>query len=67
MAYEIISIIPRVEVTPTGELVHIYQIDFLTERGAHGVVRVPQERFDADLVKELIAERAKQLDSLYEV
>jgi hypothetical protein len=67
MAIEILSIQPRVDVTPTGELLPVYHIRFRTEKGAIGVVTIPQERFDPDRAKELVRERASQLDALYEI
>jgi hypothetical protein len=67
MAIEVLSIQPRVDVTPTGDLVAVYHIRFRTEKGALGVVQVPQEGFDPEKVKEIIRERAAQLDALYEI
>ena len=67
MAIEVLSVQPRVDVTPAGDLIHVYHIRFRTERGAIGSLQVPQEGFDPDLVRELIREKAAQLDSLFEV
>jgi len=67
MAIEILSIQPRIEVTPAGDLMPVYQIRFKTEKGAFGVVNIPQEGFDTERAKEIIRERAAQLDALYEI
>jgi hypothetical protein len=67
MAIQILTIQPRMDVTPTGELIPIYHIRFRTERGAIGVVTIPQSDFDPDKVRELVRERAAQLDSIYEI
>jgi hypothetical protein len=67
MGIEVLSVQPRVDVTPAGDLIHVYHIRFRTEKGAIGTLMVPQEGFDPDRVRELIREKAAQLDSLFEV
>jgi hypothetical protein len=67
MAIEVLSVQPRVDVTPAGDLIHVYHIRFRTEKGAIGSLQVPQDGFDPERVRELIREKAAQLDSLFEV
>lgn len=66
MAIEILSIDRRVDVSPTGDLVEVYQIRFRSNRGAYGVVRVPARDFDPARARELVASEAAKLDALYE-
>ena len=64
---QILSIQPRVDVAPTGDLIRVLHIRFRSDKGAIGSVMVPEADFDPEQVKQLIREKAAQLDSLYEL
>lgn len=66
MPIEIISIMRRVELSRSGDLVEVYQIRFRSEKGAYGTVTIPALDFDPEKARARVKEEAEKLDKLYE-
>jgi len=62
--YRITSIRKRPDIDDTGRFVEVYEVQFVTAKGASSSVRIPVREFSPERARQIVAEEAKQLDSL---
>lgn len=58
------SIVKRVQLTPTGEFLDVYEVSFTTKSGITSSVAIPVDRFSKEYVSERIQAEAAQIEEV---
>jgi hypothetical protein len=62
--YRITGIRKRPDIDDQGHFVEVYEVSFTTAKGAVSSLKIPAKSFQATEAKRLVAEEARNLDSL---
>ncbi|MBC7343852.1 MAG: hypothetical protein H5U03_00165 [Clostridia bacterium] len=62
--YQITSIRKRPDIDAFGRFIEVYEINFVTGKGAASSVKIPAAQFTPDNARKIVAEEAAKLDSL---
>lgn len=63
-AYKITSIRKRPDIDATGRFVEVYEITFVTGKGASSSIKIPVGVFSPEEARKQVAQEAQKLDSL---
>lgn len=62
--YRITSIRKRPDIDDAGRFVEVYEVSFVTAKGASSSVRIPVSQFTPEVARKKVAEEAGNLDAL---
>lgn len=63
--FTIVTARERMDMIVEGQFRKVMEVHFRTKHGATGSVRIPVEEFDPNKAREIVAAKAKELDSLF--
>ena len=62
LLYKVKSIVERMDITPKGEFVRIYEITAITKSGVDFTVLIPKLEFSKERASKLLEEEAKKIE-----